>query len=227
MGSLASVLGKSALARLTAGVVALFAFVPASAQAGLTVTYNPAGDGDWVLSASYSDYVNKLALVTVTPSGGTPDFVIGDVSAGIADPIPSVCFRVDPTIIRCPQSLVGQVNIDLGRGNDTLTAKGLEGLAAFTFRRFLTAQLGAGNDVAEGAPAANRIFGGPGRDMVMGGPFGDKLFGGGQNDFLVGQAGKDLFQCGKGRNDLFNDGPGADLVNVATCERRVHREFVP
>jgi Ca2+-binding RTX toxin-like protein len=211
--------------RLIAGLVALLALLPATAQAGVTVTYNPAGNGDWVLSASYADYVNKLALVTVTPSGGESDLVIGDVTAGIADPIPPVCFRIDPTIIRCPQSLFGEIHINLGRGNDTLTAKGLEGLAAFTMQQYLTAQLGPGNDIAQGAPAANTIFGGPGRDMIMGGPFADRLFGGAQNDLLVGLGGNDLFQCGKGPHDLFNDGPGKDLVNVGTCEVRTHTKF--
>jgi Ca2+-binding RTX toxin-like protein len=219
------VLGRSALGRLTAGVIALMAIVPASAHAGIKVTFDPAGNGDLVIQADYSDYVNKLALVTENPSGTSPDLVIGDVTAGIANPIPSICFRVDLTIIRCQQSMVGQININLGRGNDTLNAKGIEQLAAFTMQQYLTAHLGPGKDVAEGAPAANVIFGGPGRDLIMGGPFGDKLFGGAQNDFLVGLGGNDLLQCGNGPHDLFNDGPGKDLVNVGTCEVRVHTKF--
>ena len=215
--------GRTRLAGFVAAV-ALLAIAPASAQAGITATFDPAGNGTLVIQADYSDYVNNVALVTVTPSGGEPDLVIGDVAAGITS-IPSFCFMVDPTIFRCPQSKIGQINLNLGRGNDKLTAQGLEGLAAFTMQRFLTAQLGPGNDVAEGAPAANTIFGGSGRDMIMGGPFGDRLFGGAQNDFLVGQGGNDLFQCGKGPHDRFNDGPGKDLVNVGTCEVRVHSKF--
>ena len=192
------------------------------------MTFDPKGNGDWVLNASYSDYVNKLALVTVTPSGGSPDLVIGDVAAGIADPIPTVCARVDPTIIRCPQSMVGHITIDLGPGNDTLTAKGIQSTRAFDIHReYLRLFLGQGNDVAEGSPGPNAIFAGPGRDLIMGGPLGDKLFGGAQNDFMVGLGGNDLFQCGKGPHDLFNDGPGKDLVNIRACEKRVHRESVP
>jgi hypothetical protein len=219
-------LRRRAWGGLTAAVVvASLAMLPASAQAGLKVSFDPRGNGQLVIQADYSDYVNKLALVTVDPGGGSLDLVIGDVTAGIADPIPTVCFRVDPTIIRCPQSAITGLNINLGPGNDTMNASGLEQLAAFTMRQFLTAQLGPGNDVAKGAPAANTIYGGPGRDMIMGGPFADRLFGGAQNDLAVGLGGNDLFQCGKGNHDLFNDGPGKDLVNVGTCEVRTHTKF--
>jgi hypothetical protein len=209
------------LAIVAAGLV--MAPAPASAAGGVSVSLS---GGQLQITGDAA--VDHVAIVTVTPEGSnSPDLVLGDVTAGVADPIPSSCFRVDPTIIRCPQSSIGGITIDLGPGNDTLSAKGLEGLAAFTFKRFLTARLGAGNDVAVGAPAPNLLSGGPGRDMLMGGPFADELFGGGQNDFLVGQSGRDLFQCGNGPHDLFNDGPGKDLVNIRACEKRVHREFVP
>jgi Ca2+-binding RTX toxin-like protein len=218
---------RGAATFLIAGAVAVLGLVPASAQAGLHVTYDAAHNGDLVLRADYSDYVNKLALATVTPSGGSTDLVVGDVAAGIADPLPSFCPRVDPTIIRCPLSMIHEVNIDLGRGNDTLSASSFEKAVAAYWRVAWKANLGPGNDVAVGAPGPNVIFGGPGRDLIEGGPLFDKLYGGAGNDFLVGNEGNDLFQCGKGPQDLFNDGPGKDLVNIRTCERRVHREFVP
>jgi Ca2+-binding RTX toxin-like protein len=171
---------------------------------------------------------NRMAFATVTPTGGSPDLVVGDLAAGIADPIPTICVRVDPTIIRCPLLMIDGVNIDLGPGNDTLSGKSLTDAPGYDISQLpFRAILGAGRDVALGGPGPNVIFGGAGRDLIMGGPLDDKLFGGAGNDFLVGEEGNDLFQCGGGPHDLFNDGPGRDLVNVKRCERRVHREFAP
>src|SRR5919201_3294019 len=62
---------------------------------------------------------DQIAITTVTPTGGLPDLVIGDVTAGIADPIPGFCQRMDPTIIRCPLNQVMSVTGFLGGGNDT------------------------------------------------------------------------------------------------------------
>jgi Ca2+-binding RTX toxin-like protein len=206
-----------------AGLVAL-ALAPASASAGIHATFDPAGNGTLIIQADHSDYVNDVALVDVTPSGGQTDLVIGDVAAGIADPLPLICPRVDPTIIRCPLSMIHGINIDLGRGNDTMSAKGLSPAVRIALR-YINANLGSGRDVAVGGPTRNTLAGGPGRDVLTGGNFGDKLFGGGQNDFLVGLGGNDLFQCGNGGKDRFDDGPGKDLVNIGTCEVRVHAKF--
>jgi hypothetical protein len=169
---------------------------------------------------------NRMALATVTPSGGSPDLVIGDIAVGIADPIPSVCARVDATTIRCPQLMINDIRIDLGPGNDTVSARDIHAAEGHDISQIYV-NLGKGNDVAVGGPFPNVLLGGPGRDMLMGGAFSDRLFGGADNDFLVGLEGKDLFQCGKGPEDLFNDGPGKDLVNVRTCEHRVHKVFLP
>ena len=212
----------------TATVIALLALAPASAQAGVEANAATVTGETGLFSLLLNDdfpHRNRMALVTFTPDGGSTDLVIGDVAAGIDDPIPSICFRVDPNIIRCPLSTIHDVNIDLGAGNDTLSTSGFDAAVAQYWE--LAARLGPGNDTALGGPFPNLIYGGPGRDLIQGGPFNDRLFGGGQNDFLVGLAGRDLFQCGTGPDDRFNDGPGKDLVNVATCERRLHGNFVP
>ena len=219
-------LGRSVLVSLATAAIALLAIAPAGVQAAgnVTATLGPSGILTITGDAAEAD---QMAIVTVSPSGGSPDLVVGDLTAGIAS-IPPNCFAIDPTAFRCPQSMVGQININLGGGNDTLTAKGIRGsLAEDLHRIYMRAYMGGGNDVAEGSPGRNVIVGGPGHDMIMGGPLGDQLFGGAQNDFLVGLGGNDLFQCGKGNRDLFNDGPGKDLVNIRSCEERVHRQFVP
>src|SRR5690348_2568591 len=141
---------------LIAGLAAL-ALAPASANAGLHVTYDAAGNGSLVIQADYSDYVNKVALVEATPSGGQTDLVIGDVVAGIADPLPSICPRVDPTIIRCPLSMVHGINIDLGRGNDSVSAEGLHAAEAYDIQQ-LYIKLLKGKDVAIGAPASRNVI---------------------------------------------------------------------
>jgi Ca2+-binding RTX toxin-like protein len=215
--------GRRALARLITITVAVLAVAPASANAagGLVATIG----ADGTLQITGDSQVDHVALVTVTPPGSsTPDLVTGDVTAGIAS-IPPSCFMVDPTIFRCLQSSITGININLGGGNDTLSAKEIQEINLRVAR--FNAELGKGNDVAVGGPFPNVILGGPGRDMIMGGPFDDRLLGGPQNDFSVGLGGNDFFNCGKGPNDLFNDGPGKDLVNVRTCEQRVHRQFVP
>jgi Ca2+-binding RTX toxin-like protein len=220
------VLRGRTLAGLSAVVIAVLAVVPASANAAGGLVVSLSGGQ---LRITGDNEVNDVALVTVTPPGSSsPDLVVGDVSAGIADPIPPFCPRVDPTIIRCPHSMIHGIDVNLGPGNDTLSAKGISEVEAYDITQiYIQAFLGKGRDVAQGSPARNAISGGAGNDMIMGGPLGDRLFGGGQNDFLVGLGGNDLFQCGAGDHDLFNDGPGKDLVNVRTCEKRVHRAFVP
>jgi Ca2+-binding RTX toxin-like protein len=223
------VLAKGASTVLLAIAALLLAVSPAIAQGGISVSFGPAGNGTYALHLSdEAPEANQLAIVTVVPSGGAPDLVFGDRSAGISGPLPPFCFIVDPTIFRCPASMIGGLEVNLGPGNDTLSAKEIDAaLNREIALRYINANLAKGRDVAVGGPVRNVIIGGPGRDMLMGGPLGDKLFGGGQNDFLVGLGGSDLFQCGSGNQDLFNDGPGKDLVNVRTCEDRTHRQFLP
>jgi Ca2+-binding RTX toxin-like protein len=220
------VTARTRLLGLTAAVVAALAIAPASASAsgGLNVTLSGGQ-----LQITGDSEVNQVALVTVTPPGSSsPDLVVGDVAAGIVDPIPFFCFRVDPTIIRCPHTMIYGITVDLGPGNDTVSAKGISEAEAYdTALIYIQMKLGAGKDIAQGAPGRNSISGGPGNDTIVGGPFDDRLFGGGANDFLDGLGGNDLFQCGAGGRDLFNDGPGKDLVNIRTCEKRVRRHFVP
>jgi Ca2+-binding RTX toxin-like protein len=215
--------GRRALARLITIIAAVLAVAPASANAGgLVATLGADGS----LQITGDSQVDHVALVTVTPPGSsTPDLVVGDVTAGITS-FPPSCFMVDPTIFRCLQSSITGININLGPGNDTLNAQGISLPEGFDAKKeFIKLYLGRGRDVAKGAPAPNLISGGPGRDLIMGGSFDDHLFGGAGNDLLVGEEGNDLFQCGKGPHDLFNDGPGRDLVNVRTCEVRVHQGF--
>src|SRR3954447_15231804 len=139
---------------------------PRGAEVQLTTTSPDLQSASLVVNAFGEN--NRMALATVTPSGGSPDLVIGDVAAGIADPIPSSCARVDPTIIRCPQLMINDIKIDLGPGNDTVSDRGIYAAAAHDISRIYVS-LGKGRDVAVGGPFPNVLLGGPGRDMLMGG----------------------------------------------------------
>jgi Ca2+-binding RTX toxin-like protein len=222
---------RTTLLFLATGLLTLVAAAPANASLGtgasVTTTQRPDLRSTLQITDPFRED-NRMAFATVTPEGGSPDLVVGDLGAGIADPIPTICVRVDPTIIRCPLLMIDGANIGLGPGNDTFSGKSLTDASGYDISQFrIQLILGTGRDVALGGPGPNVIFGGAGRDMIMGGPLEDKLFGGAGNDFLVGEEGNDLLQCGKGPHDLFNDGPGRDLVNIRACERRVHHEFAP
>jgi RTX calcium-binding nonapeptide repeat (4 copies) len=221
-------LRRKALGGLVASAVALLTLTFATgASAEDRVTLRPVSTSLFdLMIENPSLFEDRWAAVTRELNPGHPDLILGDPSAATVGPIPSPCVSVSANTFRCPAAELQSIIFDLGPGNDTFSAAQIERSMAPNLAR-IKVVLGSGNDEAVGGPVPNVIFGGAGRDLIMGGPLGDKLFGGGGNDFLVGQEGNDLFQCGKGRHDLFNDGPGKDLVNVRACERRVHREFVP
>jgi hypothetical protein len=206
---------------LWATVLALGLAIPAVAPQGasaITVTVQPAFGGTFEVDLDDPLGVrNTVAITTVMPSPGSPDLVIGDVSAGIPDPIPSICQRVDPTIVRCPIGMITRVSSDLGPGRDSWGVGITQSIDASAIDLF-QAYLGAGNDRATGGVVPNEIHGGPGRDEITGGPSRDYLYGNGRNDLLIG--GPDLFRCGAGKRDRFDDGPGKDRVE-STCELRV------
>ena len=153
---------------------------------------------------------NDVAITTVTVVTGHPDAVVGDLKAGIPDPIPPECARVDPTIIRCPATgLVGVIAF-FGRGNDRLSVAEDFGYRSFTpsstiagaaaVTPFVRAQFGPGSDVAgDQSPYRDVWNGGSGRDRFSSGPGNDKVKGGSQNDII---------DCGAGKHDIGIGGPG-------------------
>jgi Ca2+-binding RTX toxin-like protein len=178
------------------------------------------------------DVPNVIAITAVTPSGGSPDLVIGDTTAGIPDPIPSVCARIDPEIIRCPADLFGvqlEIKPVLRGGKDEFTitldvnpvisdltevhaslGKGADTVRDFSeFMDFFVGGFGADTMIA--GPGRDKVKGGPGPDKAKGGPGRDLLLGGGQNDLLLGGANRDVIDCGAGPHDIGVGGPGRDL----------------
>jgi RTX calcium-binding nonapeptide repeat (4 copies) len=215
--------GRASLAVLATATAA--ALAPAGASA-VTVTAIITSQGT-TYEVNLDDELggrNEVGLATVTPAGGVPDLVIGDLFAGIPDPIPSFCQRVDIETIRCPLNMVSVVEGNLGPGNDVWGMSTIEDVDMAALR-LARAYMGPGNDRAVGGEVRSQLHGGKGRDLLAGGPERDLLYGDAGNDFMVGKGGPDVFRCGAGIKDRFNDGKGKDLVDVGACELRVHSLF--
>jgi Ca2+-binding RTX toxin-like protein len=188
--------------------VAATMIVPAGAAA-LKVTYGQYEP--MTLDLTDDDGVdNEVGITTVTVVAGHPDAVVGDLKAGIPDPIPPECARVDPTIVRCPATgLVGVIAF-FGGGDDSLSVSEDFGYRSFTSSSstagpaavspFVNVQFGSGADVgSDQSPYRDVWNGGSGRDRFNSGPGNDKLKGGAQNDII---------DCGAGKHDVGIGGPG-------------------
>jgi Ca2+-binding RTX toxin-like protein len=188
----------------------LLLLAPAGAQA-VKVTYGQFGP--MTLDITDDEGVdNEVAITTVTVVAGHPDAVVGDLKAGIPDPIPSECARVDATIVRCPATgLIGVIGF-LGGGDDSLSVAedfGYEEASTPSTRLaagsaavspFVRMQFGAGADTGSDESAYRDIWnGGSGRDRFNSGPGNDKVKGGAQNDVI---------DCGAGKHDIGIGGPG-------------------
>jgi hypothetical protein len=198
------------------------ALIAAAAAIGL-LTLLPAGAG--AVKITYGQYEpmtlditddagveNEVALTKVEVVSGFPDVVVGDTKAGIPDPIPQQCARVDSSIVRCPAGIIVGVVGFLGGGNDTLSvsedfgyrslsqANPLSAATGAAFNPFVRVQFGAGADLASDLSPYRDIWnGGPGKDRFASGPGNDKVKGGAQNDII---------DCGAGHHDVGIGGPG-------------------
>jgi hypothetical protein len=197
-------------ATLSCAILCGTLLAPAGAQA-VKVTYGQYQP--MTLDLTDDDGVdNEVGITTVTVVAGHPDAVVGDLKAGIPDPIPPECARVDPTVVRCPATgLVGVIGF-LGGGNDSLSvsedfgygeastsyARLAAGSAAVT--PFVRIQFGAGADRGSDLSTYRDIWnGGSGKDRFNSGPGNDLVRGGPQNDVI---------DCGAGKHDVGIGGPG-------------------
>jgi hemolysin type calcium-binding protein len=188
--------------------VAMLAVLPAGAQA-VKITYGQYQP--MTLDLTDDEGVdNEVAITKVEVVAGHPDAVVGDTKAGIPDPIPPECARVDPTIVRCPATILVGVIAVLGGGDDSLSVSddfGYRSATAFNgtsqaaaFNPFVRVQFGSGADLGSDLSPYRDIWnGGPGRDRLASGPGNDKVKGGAQNDVI---------DCGPGHHDVGIGGPG-------------------
>ena len=110
-----------------------------------------------------------------------------------------------PDIVTCPTAQ--SISIDLGDGNDSLTASGVS--------IPLLVAGGNGEDELTGGNADDVLAGGADDDTLAGGPGFDAFFGEGGNDIIDARDGNaERISCGSG-----NDRAGNDFTDIiAECE---------
>jgi Ca2+-binding RTX toxin-like protein len=107
------------------------------------------------------------------------------------------------------------IDVDLGDGDDTLTATELDAVFALLGRGGEGDDIlfgGAGNDVLLGEEGRDIIIANGGNDFVSGGEGNDILISGDGNDVIVGGDGNDVLAGGRG-NDILIAGDGNDTLN--------------
>ena len=103
------------------------------------------------------------------------------------------------------------IEIDGGKGNDTLQGSNIQGDKITGGEgNDLISGLG-GDDELFGGKGADEIWGGAGRDTIEGGDDADKLYGNDGEDILRGGAGDDIIDGGAGADRISGDG-GADTL---------------
>ncbi|MEP2890005.1 Hint domain-containing protein [Tateyamaria sp.] len=108
----------------------------------------------------------------------------------------------------------GQVDLEGGSGDDTLTDSGTNGGRLFG---------GDGDDVLQGGSGNNfDVQGGAGNDILLSGGGNNQLFGGAGDDVLVGESGTGNLQGGNGNDTIIQEdgtynivaGNGADTIII-------------
>ncbi len=143
------------------------------------------------------------------PAGPGPIIVDADIPldapAGCTHPAPPM--PEDATVMLCEASLVSEILVNLGDGDDTLSrASATIPLVAPIAAVPMEITGGPGNDVLEGGDAADLIKGSDGDDHILG-------FSG--DDTLVGGLGTDHVEPGVGSNLIDVSSAEADTVSVA------------
>jgi Ca2+-binding RTX toxin-like protein len=125
--------------------------------------------------------------MTITRDGFNGDTDPVTVSGGVP------CSTGNGISVHC----TGNVDFQLGDGNDTLSA------GSFIGPELLTGDLGAGDDTVTGGSGNDQFTGGAGNDTLTGGTGDDTLSGGDGNDTFTGGLGADQLDGGDGL-DVFN-----------------------
>ncbi len=117
---------------------------------------------------------------------------------------------VDGTAVKVAASLVRQVVVDGGAGDDTIRLDS-EALGGQPLGVPCVVLGGSGNDTIVGTPGPDRLFGQAGNDVIRGGAGNDLINGGDGNDILYGGFGDDTLQGGTG-DDYLNGEAGNDSL---------------
>lgn len=222
--------------------IAICGLVPSVAFAGLTVSSQSGGPGgaNLIVVGDSVGEDNSVVWTLFTPAGGSQDIVLADTTAGIADPIPDDCARIDGETIRCPSINFSGLVGGFGSGPDSLifNLPGTEG-AGWGFTPLLNVGFGSGNDshtLFAAVPVIVRVDGGDESDSLSfgvhlgvgfrkratasatkrmvhanGGGGRDAISGGPGGQVLRGGAGADQMKGGKGSDRMFGGG-GPDAM---------------
>lgn len=221
-----------------AGATVALAAAPGVAQAA-SVSESTDSNGQEILI--YNADPGETNQVTVTGGAGQVTFTDTGAVIDLYDTSAADCSRpTDQHSVSCPAPAGTVVSVNLGDGNDTLSAQvpvyadggpgddqidlldggaangddGNDTLTASGTQANLHG--GAGDDhlVQGAAPTVGSawcIDGGDGNDVVDGSPGSDCLFGGAGNDVLHGNGGNDRLEGGAG-DDTLDGGDGNDSL---------------
>jgi hypothetical protein len=191
--------------RLTFLLLALALFAAPSANAAVTVQFNPAVGVAAADVTIRGDAVPPLDDdVTITQTA--QNFVISRTGGGLV--LADASCTGDAAAVTCP--LAPSISIDLAGGNDRLTTNNV------TFPLLIAG--GDGDDT---------LFGGAANDVLAGGAGNDTLNGGGGIDEYFGESGNDTIQAKDGIAERISCGSGDDVASndfidiIAECERGV------
>jgi Ca2+-binding RTX toxin-like protein len=183
----------------TSAILGLAALAPPNASAVEVKTQQIAVDVIFITADA--SFANRVGVTWVTSPSGSTDLVIGDTAAGIPDPIPSQCARVDPDTVRCLADIFTKLDAELGPGPDSLSVLPIANLNTGFISIKLS--LGPGRDRAVDNGQTRDVWdGGRGRDVLSSGPGNDRVSGGPQNDIIDCGPGDDVGIGGPGRLDL-------------------------
>ena len=188
------------------------AFAP---PARATLRVESTGTGGLVLTDKNGSFDDQITLALVASASGIEWEINKTFRCGV------VCIDVNRYELGpgcLPDGEEGAAGGDARctRFNGKVTVNSLGGEDVFAIApssqaitESLTVNLGAGNDVAQGAAGADSFNGGSGEDILRGGTGNDALAGSAGNDLLEGQDGTDTL-TGASENDTLIPGTGPD-----------------
>jgi VCBS repeat-containing protein len=176
-------------------------------------------DGSIITYGGLEPIADNLSADVRTFNFGSADDVVTIEESGVNGDSISRISSVSSSETVDFRTATSSIIVNLGAGNDTLTATGLDAAFAGT----LTVDGQDGNEILDFTGLTTNVlaFGGFGNDILIGGLGNDILFGdqgvdniqgGDGNDFLYGGSGNDVLSGGAGNNSLNGQGGNFDLI---------------
>jgi Ca2+-binding RTX toxin-like protein len=163
--------------------------------------HNPGSD-----TVFFSGDGSETNSVTISLDAATSTFTVTETGPGVTvttpgAPLSNDCTPVSSTVASCPAIGVKFLSLDLGIGNDA---------ASIATATAATIHGGVGDDMLNGGPGPDTITGDAGSDTISGAEGNDDLDG--ANISLAGGDGNNTINGGDG-NDTLEGSDGADVLN--------------